>query len=404
MYSSVVNNFYLFLTQQFKTMKSNCLLSFTKARMVFVLSIVLTINACDESSEVQKQTESIELQSQEDQMAYAKNHLKVLGQAAANVAKEPEFREMLYQEIEKQFDGDYNVLFETLANSTIDNVPTGARMATTVITEYDIYEALEAFKGIEGADFYPQIYIPFYEELKEQKTNSRVLTTDSNPVIVLFSGDDSQDVFPGYRLNDSGELEATGFMVDEAYAMNNEVWVISLNERYFGDEENETESSTPSNGRTMASPSAIVDQIKCKCHKESWAAGASEVHIITIVSDYRFFDLDINLYGKGENEGGRIYKFSRKDVKKKRNKDVNFYILNDWNDRAPGMPYGHYVIFEYDTWPTGTKEARWEQGGDILKWDYRSADGYYDKQTVYNSDFAYHYVNNGCIEWSAQYQ
>ncbi len=267
-------------------------------------------------------------------------------------------------------------------------------------------EAVNAFKNIDGTDFFPQIYIPFYEELKAEKMNSnaRVLTTDSDPVIVLFSGDDSQDVFPAYQLSDSGELEEAGFMVDEEFAMNNEVWVISLNERYFGDETDLAETGAPSNGRTVASPSAIVDQIKCKCHKESWAAGASEVHIITIVSDYRFFNLDINLYGNGEHEGGQIYKFSRKDVKKKRSKDVNFYILNDWNERAPGMPYGHYVIFEYDTWPTGTREVRWEQGGDMLKWEYRSADSFYDKNSVFNSNFNGYYVNNGCIEWSAQYQ
>jgi hypothetical protein len=385
-------------------MKNYDLLSFTKTKMVFVLSIVLTLNACQESIEVQKQDDPIELQSQESQKAYAKNHLRVLGQAAIGIAKEPEFREILYPEIEKQFDGDYNVLFETMVNSTIDNVSTGARMAMSLKTEDNFYDALDAFKGIAGTDYYPQIYIPFYEELKEKQTNTnaRVLSTDTDPVIVLFSGDDSQDVFPGYKLNDDGELEETDFMVDEEYAMNNEVWVISLNERYFGEED--IAYNRPTNGRTTASPSALVDQIKCKCNKETWAAGDSEVNIITIVSNYRFFELDINLYGNSDNEGGYIYKFSRNDVKNKRNKDVNFYILNDWNDRAPGMPYGHYVIFEYDTWPTGTKVANWEQGGDILSWEYRSADEYYDKQTVINYDFAYHYVNNGCIEWSAQYQ
>ena len=193
-------------------------------------------------------------------------------------------------------------------------------------------------------------------------------------------------------------------MVNEEYAQNNEVWVISLNERYFGENKNDSEANGPADGRTKASPSAIVDQIKIKCHKESWAAGASEENIITIVSDYQFYNIDIQLYGGRQYQGGQIYKFSRKDVRKQNNKDVNFYILNDWNDRAPGMPYGHYVIFEYDIWPTGKRGAEWIQGGAELTWEYRSADGFYDSQTVYNTSFAYQSVNNGCIEWSANYQ
>jgi len=200
-------------------------------------------------------------------------------------------------------------------------------------------------------------------------------------------------------------LEETGFMVDEAYAMNNEVWVISINERYFGEEDpDDSDIMSNSNGRTAASPSAIIDQIKCKCHKESWAAGASEVHMILVASDWGFFNGDVNLYGNGQNEGGQIYKFRRKDVKKKRNKDVNFYILNDWNDRAPGMPYGNYVIFEYDTWPTGLKTVTWFHGNTPYEWEYRSNDIYYDYNTVYNSSFNGYYVNNSCIEWLGQYQ
>jgi len=176
-----------FTTKQFKRLKGNGLLNFEKASIFFILSIGLSLNACQESSEVQRQNEPIELQSQEDKLAYTKNHLKVLGQAAASMAQEPDFRGILYQGIEQQFDGDYNVLFETLVNSTIDNVPTGARMATSLNTENKFYEALEAFKGIEGTDFYPQIYIPFYEELKEKQVhaNARVFSTDSSPVMIL---------------------------------------------------------------------------------------------------------------------------------------------------------------------------------------------------------------------------
>jgi len=105
----------------------------------------------------------------------------------------------------------------------------------------------------------------------------------------------------------------------------------------------------------------------------------------------------------GDNEGGQIYKFSRKDVKKKRNKDVNFSILNNWNERAPDTPYGNYVIFEYDTWPTGLKTATWYHNSTSYSYSYRSADGFYDLNTVYSANFAGRRVNNNCIEWLSQY-
>lgn len=388
-------------------MKTTATFIFKKTRLIaFALAIGLLFTVCEENFEFEKTEQLIEFQSYENQIIFTQGNLNTLGMAALSIADDPEFREIVYKEIEKQFDGDYNVLFETLSQvQTSDQSTIGARMAATSEIDEKLYLAMEAFKNIEGIDYFPQIYIPFYEELKEKKvsSNAKVLSPENEPVIVLFTGDDSQDVYPGYQLNESGELEETGFMIDEEFAQNNEVWVISLNERYFGENDSSSETNGSINGRTKSSPSAIVDQIKIKCHKESWAAGASEVNILTLFSNWGATVLDLNVYGNGVYEGGEIYKFSRKDVRKQNNKDVNFYILNDWDDRAPDMPYGNYVIFEYDTWPTGRKTAEWYVGATIsIK--YRSADIYYDLNTVYKTNFYEYYVNNGCIEWLGQYQ
>lgn len=396
-----------YLTKTFRTMKTMATNIFKKTRLIaFALAIGLLFTACQENFEFEKTEQLIEFQSYENQIIFTQGNLNTLGMAALSIADDPEFREIVYKEIEKQFDGDYNVLFETLSQvQTSDQSTIGARMAATSKIDEKLYLAMEAFKSIEGKDYYPQIYIPFYEELKEKKvsSNAKVLSPENEPVIVLFTGDDSQDAYPGYQLNEGGELEVTGFMVDEEYAQNNEVWVISLNERYFGENDSSSEANGSINGRTKSSPSAIVDQIKIKCHKESWAAGASEVNILTLFSNWGATVLNLNVYGHGVYEGGQIYKFSRKDVRKQRNKDVNFYILNDWDDRAPDMPYGNYVIFEYDTWPTGRKTAEWYVGATISI-QYRSADIYYDLNTVYKTNFYGYYINNGCIEWLGQYQ
>ena len=67
------------------------------------------------------------------------------------------------------------------------------------------------------------------------------------------------------------------------------------------------------------------------------------------------------------------------------------------------MPYGNYVIFEYDTWPTALRTATWWHGNKDYTYDYRSDDDYYDLNTVNNSNFSNYYENNDCIEWRSQY-
>ncbi len=278
----------------------------------------------------------------------------------------------------------------------------GARMDDMSKTEGNIEQALNKFRGIEGRDFYPQIYIPFYEEAKERRLANplaKEALVAEDPVVVLYAGDETQTVYTGYMLNDSGELTESTLEIDEEYALYNEVWVISLNERIV--DIDEVDNSTTG---TLSSPSALIDKIRIKCHKESWLAGASEVNIITFISDYRFYDLHFEDYGGGDHEGGRIYKFSRSSVRYESMKDINFYIYGHWDSKRPNAPYAHYVIFEYDSWPTGRRDAKWVQGSDELTWKYRSSDGYYDKNTVYKTNFWPYQVNNSCIEWFGLYQ
>jgi hypothetical protein len=325
---------------------------------------------------------------------FAQNNLKLYAQSVLETRNETGFRTDLYAAIEETFDGEKNVLFKTLMDDSKN--PKNARSLKNNLQQLSS-TALTAFDNIEGHNYYPQLFIPFYDELKAASKLGK-----AEPKVIVYTHDLPSSEFPGYKLNNEGVL-IEDQNISEEFAKENEVWVISLNERV--DDQGLVISRTGNQGaKTSASPSAIVDQIKCKCHKEKWAAGASEVNIITVFSDFEFFDYKINFYGKGENEGGEIYKFSRSDVSDKRNKDVNFFILNDWDERAPNLPFASYVIFEYDTWPTGRKEAKWEIGGAELTWLYRSADDFYDKQTVFKTNFAFHSVNNGCIEWSSQYQ
>ncbi|MCE7863255.1 MAG: hypothetical protein DYG99_06910 [Bacteroidetes bacterium CHB5] len=325
---------------------------------------------------------------------FAQGNLKFYAQSVLAMQNESGFRADLYAAVEEAFDGEKNVLFKTLMDDSRN--PKNARSLKDNLQQLNS-NALTAFNNIEGNNYYPQVYIPFYDELKALGKLGK-----EKPHLVVYTHDSPSSLYQSYTTDKHGNLIADR-LVSEDFAKNNEVWVVSINER-VNDQGLVISKADNERAKTSASPSAIVDQIKCKCHKESWAAGASEVNIITAFSDFGFFDYGINFYGKGENEGGEIYKFSRSDVSNERNKDVNFFILNDWDERAPTKPYASYVIFEYDTWPTRKREVSWELGSATLSWEYRSADGYYDKQTVFKNNFSSHSVNNGCIEWRSQYQ
>jgi len=371
------------------------------SKSLTLIATILFFISCEESSINPTSTLSVP-ETHAEQIEYLTSHLTILGKSALQAAKKESFKQELYAEVEKQFDGDYNVLFETLkAKLSNDKGLFGARLSG--ISNEDLEQSLNAFKGIDGDDFFPQIYIPHFEELKEQniKTNSRVLTENSDPIIVINIGDGGPIKVPGYRLNEYDDLEDVGFLVDEEYAINNEVWVISLNERYFGEVEDAAwPAEDPTNARVMASPSAAVEWFQLKCRNEDWLNGAVEVNIISLISDWGFYNAEFNTYGNNQYEGGRIRTIKRKDWDKPQ--DVYYYILNDWNDRAPNMPYGNIVIFEYDAWPA-SKNVQWNHGGDIFDWTYRSSNSYYDVVTMYKSDYCCNPRNNSCISWYSSY-
>lgn len=162
--------------------------------------------------------------------AEAGSNLAIIGHAVLRLSADPEFRNVVYREIEKQFDGDNNVLLETLLEPHL-----AAKMNNkTDATEFK--NALNSFYENDGMKRYPQIYIPFYEELKEKKRSgdARILTPASAPIIVPYTGENETGQYEGFRLAGDGSLQKLDFLVNEEYARNHELWVISVNERVDG--------------------------------------------------------------------------------------------------------------------------------------------------------------------------
>ncbi len=124
---------------------------------------------------------------------------------------EPDFRKFVYAEIDKKFDGDFNVLTKTIEEN----------YCAKSKKEY----SKESFSTINNKK-YPQIFIPYYEELyKKGKIGIQ------DPVIVIYVDENENDKYEGFLLKRNGQIQKLNFLISEEYARNNEVWVISVNER-----------------------------------------------------------------------------------------------------------------------------------------------------------------------------
>ncbi len=149
----------------------------------------------------------------EYQKCDAASELYTLGEGVADLTKVNSFKLHVYEQVEKKFDGDFNVLIETVQDDFPSN---GLKSAK-------IQNSLNYFKD---GNLFPQIYIPFYEELKSAGKLSQ-----KDPVFLIFTDENESGNYEGYLLNEDGKFSKLKFLVDAKFAMNNEVWVISLNER-----------------------------------------------------------------------------------------------------------------------------------------------------------------------------
>lgn len=194
----------------------------------FTLTSIYFLNGCsdDEPASV-----PFELLSMDEKRTYMKNEYKPIAQALTAMANDPEFRSILYQEIEKKFDGDYNVLIENLVNLKTASGKTLRERMESNIGDGVIDKALDKFRNLEGEDWYPQIFIPSFDLLKEKQViQGRNQGVFQVVPIIFYDGDETKIVVNGYLPDENGELVESVFGIDEQYAMENEVWIISINE------------------------------------------------------------------------------------------------------------------------------------------------------------------------------
>lgn len=334
------------------------------------LTIAIFISSCQkEISLKHSETEkAITKAPIEQQYAYVRENFKIILNDLAPLFKDPLFIDYLRAEAAKKFDGDYNVLIKTI----IENPVYRQR-----INYNKIQGDLNAFKGIGGTDYDPQIYFPFFEQHQlKRKSNAKRTALLEDEEIVIYDGDESTSPVPIYEYDDiSDSLMATGAYADADYANENELLVISLNEagRLANPEEPGGTGVSGGTGGTGVTQSVVnfrIQQLTIKDGKESWLGGASEVHIKSngttwshILAGNTSGPLvsipNLHYNGQTELKGHLIKKVPRSDINCGfcATYTVNFPMHTNWavdNYFVDPIVYT-YVIFEYDAWPAGSK-------------------------------------------------
>jgi hypothetical protein len=183
-----------------------------KYSVFFSIPVFMLLWSCEKDESFQQ----IRIPGQET-IADTQKELLSIGEGLKNLYQQTDFKRFLYNEVESRFDGDYNVLIDKISKSYPEN-----ESLKSGHTE-------QAIRFFNEKKSFPQVYIPFYEKLKsEDKLNK------SDPVIVIYTDEIETGEYPGYQFDKNGNLTRLNFLIDENYAQNNEVWVISVNERVDG--------------------------------------------------------------------------------------------------------------------------------------------------------------------------
>ena len=148
------------------------------------------------------------------------------------LSKSAGFRSQVHTQVQQQFDGDDNALLKDIGLSATSmqqsinqhwgNISDTQNPWIDTFHTFSVYSDLYFInQTINGFPFdedtlYFQIYVPYIDQVR----------LDVQPVIAVLTSSETDAV--GYRLKENGYFEA--IHVNEAFAQQNLVWVISLNE------------------------------------------------------------------------------------------------------------------------------------------------------------------------------
>lgn len=408
-------------------------------KLIIALLCLSSNISCRKTDKTFEEAIPITSQSAQNQIEYANKQLRQITEGIAVLAKDKDFVSFVQTEAKKKFDGEYEVLIQNLQRNSAWKQKMNLPM---------INDALNAFKNIDGANSYPQIYIPKFqheEDMKEEKnyTSSASNAEEEQIVYIYYSGDsevdsstNENDSYAGYVFDSTTNQLVYWGMVNEEYANDNEVWVISINEsvgnggnycppefvnganQYCPESVNGCCTNPPPppppggcNGDpncdpTMFAPTTIpfpdlghnkvrfkIDQMVVKDGKESWLAGKSEIAIRAVLHCHNDRELGQVEPAKTQSYeskqtsnylGKVIRKFSRREIRRGTQVNPDYLLEDNWQNSnyLTDPVYFDYVIFERDIWPA-PKQVRLRTGredklqlpgsfADSYRLDYRS--------------------------------
>lgn len=253
--------------------------------LIILAIALLAMTSCNKEKIVQEEATGAITNERDAFTIKNESMLNTVALGLLDIARDKNFRAEVYQEVGKQFDGDDNVLLKTLqekrdlrtvfSQSLSNNRIVDHKVTSQIGYEYGFYETTDQLeKAINGfvmddEVWFSQIYIPFAENIN----------ADELPTIVVGTEDSEDCVALGYKL-----LKNNGFdiiEVDESYAKEHLVWVVSVNEVVNNEgiiEEEMIPNRNPNNARNPEI-FASTSSFKISDKKECWLCGKAEVSL-----------------------------------------------------------------------------------------------------------------------------
>ncbi len=330
--------------------------------LIFTLAVLIFMISCSEDNENNSISESykIENRSLEEKIAYTQKHLIDIAEVINKSLKNNKISMFVTNENNKKGVGEDKFIL-------VKDIIVFSKK-TKSLSDEDILKlqnSIDAFKGIIGNNLQPQIYFP-------KNINMETLRGLSDEIIyVPFVIENIEDEYAGFVENESGELEELGYLIGEEIANTENVVVISLNEEDFT--HLPTTYEPVSSNTNIQKYSAYIDWFKIKQHKESWAAGASEINIKAMFEYHNGYHPSIGSAAVscdrtsiGHTSDFRITQVSRNQVNNQTTIYANYLLQSNWWE-SPDFIYGdskppryYFVIYEYDGWPATWQSPEYE--------------------------------------------
>ncbi len=352
---------------------------------IYIILLTALIISCNKETDERldsRRDVNLEFKALDD-IARNNNLLNTAAIGIIERSRDPIFREYVHAKVREQFDGDDNVLLKTIDSKyplmekfkesirAYGTLKLNQRSGDFNFDVYDVEElinlAIHGFEVFEGEQkWYPQIYVPFIDQVD----------LESIPTIVVGNQDGGDCRVLGYRPHNN-KIGYKAIMVDERYASENLVWVISTNESV----DNDGNLVRPLSNENSRSRDLIVfiEYTKISSTKECWLCGAADVSM----SSLQLID-DSNCEIEADNGNTflnyvKIGKKSTGNWIKSTSSGFNPFFI-DHNKRLEDNQSVIWVVFEKDN-TTKRQKATFPTfcSGVTHEIKYQSKDSYFGK-------------------------